>query len=162
MAKVYRGGFCLQLSDESRFIPEMMWRSRLLITLLAWLSAFPALSQSFPVTDRASFLQALATTNVINNFQNKAVISLAAGQTIPVTGDLTIDGGASNVVFSGEGSAQLFLVYPKATLKLVHLQLYDGSSTAGVGTPLGAVELSPLGEPLTTGEHAGAGQHVVV
>ena len=107
------------------------WLSFLMASMLL-APVLPGVAQTnFVVSDYATFLQALATTASITNFQANAQIVLAAGQTIATPNGLVIDGGANNVTFSGANVTRIFHVRPKTTNTFVNLVIENGAATQG-------------------------------
>lgn len=111
-----------------------------------WLSVFALLSLSFwprnagaqttPVSDYATLsaiLAAQSTGNVsVTNFVSNSVVSVQTlGETMQITGNVTIDGTVNNIVIDGGNSNQLFNVHTNALLVLKNLQLMHGLGTNG-------------------------------
>ena len=60
---------------------------------------------------------------------------------VPITNNVTIDGGTNGIVLDGGMAVRLFQVYPNATLTLNNLQLLNGNGPHGGGAVLNAGRL---------------------
>ena len=111
-----------------------MRRSFILFLLMAVIGAPapPAAAQSFVISNFTNLYNALGGSQYrLTNFPSNARITLAAGQTIDIWRNVVIDGGRSNVAFSGGNVARIFHVHPGFTLTLLNAQLVNGASTVG-------------------------------
>jgi len=101
------------------------------LALLPALLCRPACADTV-VSNYATFKNALSSSATITSFVTNTTISLTSGgQTVDITGNVTIDGGTNGVVFAGNSGERLFNVHSNCQLVLKNVQVLNFSSTNG-------------------------------